>query len=67
MNTVRSIVSVFLITLLVLAAAGWNWAGSQPAPTSTGARIALGLCGLMAVGSLAVLWSTKRRSPTAGE
>lgn len=62
MNLIRSIISVFLLILLSLAVIGWIWAGKQPSPTSEGARIALGLCGLLAVGSLAVIWSAKEQS-----
>ena len=60
MNTVRSVMSVFLLVLLALSIAGWIWAGGQPSPKLEGARVALGLCGLMAVASMAVIWSAKR-------
>jgi hypothetical protein len=60
MNAVRSVISVFLLVLLGLSVAGWVWAGGQPSPQSTGARLVLALCGLMAVGSLVVLWSARQ-------
>ena len=60
MNTVRSVISVFLLILLALSVAGWIWAGGQPSPKLEGARVALGLCGLMSVGSLALIWSAKQ-------
>ena len=60
MNAVRSVISVFLLVLLGLSVAGLVWAGGQPSPQSTGARLVLALCGLMAVGSLVVLWSARQ-------
>jgi hypothetical protein len=60
MNAIRSVISVFLLVLLGLSVAGWVWAGGQPTPQSTGARLVLALCGLMAVGSLVVLWSARQ-------
>jgi hypothetical protein len=61
MNAVRSVISVFLLVLLGLSVAGWVWAGGQPSPQSTGARLVLALCGLMAVGSIELLWRAEPR------
>lgn len=60
MNLVRSIISVFLITLVVLSVAGWIWAGGQPSPKLEGARFILAVCGIASLGSLWVLWGSKR-------
>jgi hypothetical protein len=60
MNLVRSVISLFLLLPLLLSVAGWMWAGGQPSPKAEGARIALGLCGLMAFGGMTLLWTTKQ-------
>ena len=66
MNVVRSLMSVFLLILLALSVAGWNWAGGQPSPQAEGARFVLVLCGLTAVGSLWLLWTAKLPAPPEG-
>jgi len=60
MNLIRSIISLFLIALVAVSVAGWMWAGSQPSPNSVGARFVLALCGLSAIGAMAVLWTVKK-------
>jgi hypothetical protein len=60
MNLVRSVISLFLLALLLLTLAGWVWAASLPPTKLIGARIALGLCGLMAIGTLGLLWTAKQ-------
>lgn len=62
MNLIRSIISVFLVTLIWLSIAGWNWAGDLPADRMGGARFALAVCGLVSVAALALIWSF--RQPT---
>jgi hypothetical protein len=59
MNLVRSIISVFLLALLVLSIAGWIWAGGQPSPKLEGARFVLAICGISSVGAVALLWNVK--------
>jgi hypothetical protein len=59
MNLIRSIMSVFLLALLVLSVAGWIWAGGQPSPKMEGARLVLALCGLSAIGCMWLLWTAK--------
>ena len=59
MNLVRSVISLFLFALLALSIAGWDWAASLPPAKLLGARVALGLCGLMAIGTLGLLWTAK--------
>ncbi len=61
MNLIRSVMSLFLLVVLGLAVAGWIWAGKQPTTyVCTGGRIAVTLCGLVAVGALGLIWSVKR-------
>lgn len=60
MNLIRSIISVFLIALFLLAIAGWIWAGGQPHAKMLGARFVLALCGLASIGSLGLIWSEKQ-------
>ena len=59
MNLVRSIITFFLLALLVVSIAGWNWAGGQPASNAVGARIVLTLGGLAALGCIVLLWRAK--------
>lgn len=63
MNVIRSIISVFLIALLVLSVAGWIWAGDQPSQTQIGARVVLVVCGISSIGGLVLIWSIKRPQP----
>jgi len=67
MNVIRSVISVFLVILLSLSIAGWIWAGGQPSPKLEGARVVLALCGLLSVGSLALLWSAKQPELSSSE
>ncbi len=60
MNLIRTILSVFMIAIVLLVISGWSWAGGQPSPKAEGARFALALCGVMAVGCLGILWTTKQ-------
>lgn len=64
MNLVRSVISIFVVTLVVLSVAGWMWAGGQPAEKMIGARVALTLCSLASLGSLWVMWREKPASST---
>lgn len=59
MNLVRSIISVFVLALVAVSVAGWNWAGGQPSPRMEGARAVLALCGLSSVGCLLLLWRAR--------
>ena len=56
MNLVRSVISFFMLVVLVVAVAGFVWAGGLPSPKMEWARVALVSCGLMAVGSIHLLW-----------
>ena len=42
MNLVRSVMSVLMIVVVLLAIAGWIWAGGQPSPKAEGARACSG-------------------------
>jgi hypothetical protein len=64
MNLIRSLMSLFLLAVLGLSIAGWIWAGDQPAEKMIGARVALGMCGLMAAGAIGLLWSAKQTHAT---
>lgn len=59
MNLVRSIISLFVVALVVVSVAGWIWAGDQPSPAMEGARFVLAACGVLSVGSLCILWKEK--------
>jgi hypothetical protein len=61
MNAVRAVFSVFLLILLALTLMGWRWSAELPSPKQEGARVALALAGLSAVGGLGLLWSVKQR------
>jgi hypothetical protein len=60
-NLIRSLMTVFLLCVVALCVTGWIWAGGQPSPKSEGARVAVGLSGLMAAGSIVLLWKEKQR------
>lgn len=60
MNLVRSVMSVFLLALLVISVCGWFWANGQPSPTREGAKVALALC---AAGSAFTMWIIWREKP----
>jgi hypothetical protein len=59
MNTIRSAMSVFLLTVLVVAVLGWKWTAGLPSPRLEAARVMLGLCALFAAGGLGILWSAR--------
>jgi len=60
MNLVRSLISIFLLALVVLAVAGWIWAGDQTLSRMIGARAVLLICGLSSIGGLVLLWTAKQ-------
>jgi hypothetical protein len=63
-NLIRTVMTLFLLCVIALCIAGWIWAGRQPSPTLEGARIALGLSGLIVAGSIFLLW--REKDPTHG-
>lgn len=66
MNLIRSLMSLFLLLVLALTIAGWIWAGGLPEDKMNGARLALGLSGLAAMGAVVMLWK-ENVSSSAGE
>lgn len=52
--------TVFLLCVVALCVAGWAWAGRQPPSTLIGARVAIGLSGLMTAGCIVLLWKEKQ-------
>jgi hypothetical protein len=67
MNLIRSLISVFVVAVVMLVVSGLKWAASQPSPKSEGATFALAMCGLFCVGGLYLLWSTKQPDPNEHE
>ncbi len=58
MNTIRIAISLFIVVLIAVSAAGWVWNGSQPFPQAVAARIVLALSGLAGVVGLVVIWGS---------
>lgn len=63
-NLIRSVMTGFMVTVLIVCAAGWIWTADQPPEKRTGSRIALGLSGLMAAGCATLIWKEK---PSPGD
>jgi len=58
-NLIRSLMTLFLLSVIALCVAGWVWAGDQPSPKLEGARIAIALSGLMTLGAIGLIWREK--------
>jgi hypothetical protein len=57
MNIIRIAISLFIVVLLVISAAGWIWTGrNQPRPQSDASHIVLTLGALAGVAGLVALW-----------
>ena len=56
MNLVRTLITLFMVVVLALCAAGWVSAGGLPAAKMGGARFILAMCGLSSVFCLWILW-----------
>jgi hypothetical protein len=57
MNIVRTVISMFLLLLIGIAASGWLWAGRNlPAAQATGGRVVLTLCICAGIVGLVALW-----------
>ena len=53
-------ISVFILLLLVSAAAGWNWtSGHQSAGLATASHLVLALSGVAGVVGLIVIWTPR--------
>jgi membrane protein YdbS with pleckstrin-like domain len=60
MNVVRIVISVFLLVLIGISAAGWMWTGAhQPPAQSAASRFVLGLCIIAGIGGLAAVWRAR--------
>jgi len=57
MNVIRVTISVFIVLLLISAAAGWKWtAGHQSHALATASHIVLALSALAGLVGLAAIW-----------
>jgi hypothetical protein len=59
MNAIRGVMTVFMLTILVLALLGWRWSAELPSPRQQGARVALALVAVATCGGLGLIWRTK--------
>jgi hypothetical protein len=61
MNVIRSLISVFIVLLLVSVAAGWGWtADHQSGGLATASNVVLGLSAIAGIVGLIVLWKPRR-------
>ena len=57
MNTIRILISIFLVVLALAAVAGFAWATNLEKPPLIGGRIVLLIGGIACLGAVKVLWS----------
>lgn len=62
MNTIRTLMSVFLGAIIAFGLLGWRWAAALPEAKMDGARFVLALVMLSALAALGVIWSGKPRT-----
>jgi hypothetical protein len=63
MNLIRVLISVFIVVLLVSAAAGWTWTSAHQAPAlATASHVVLGLSAVAGVLGLVVIWTGGSRA-----
>jgi len=65
MNAIRSILSLFLVVVLILSVLGWRWSGGDSTPPGfnrAGARVVLVVAAVAAVGGIGVLWRVNPRN-----
>lgn len=61
MTVIRVLISLFVLLLIVVSAAGWIWAGShQPPGQATASHLVLGLGMLAGVVCLVLIWRRPR-------
>ena len=61
MNLIRTAISVFIVLLLVSAAAGWRWTtGHQSPPLAEASHVVLALSAAAGVIGLVVIWGGRR-------
>jgi hypothetical protein len=66
MNSIRVLMSVFILILITLSVAGWIWAGGQPSPQSMGSRVALTAGALAGVMGLVAIWRAPQTDSESG-
>jgi hypothetical protein len=59
MNTVRTTLTIFLLTVLSSALFGWVWVGHLPSAKMEGARVVLTLAALAVLFAITIIWSAK--------
>ena len=58
MNLIRAILSLFIVTLLISAAAGWRWTTAHQSPQlALASHVVLTLSGIAGVVGLVLIWS----------
>jgi hypothetical protein len=66
MNAIRIAISLFILVLIAVSAAGWIWTGAhQTASQSAASHIVLALDVLAGVIGLIALWRTRPNEPPA--
>lgn len=61
MNSIRIVISLFILLLIVVAAMGWHWtAGHQPPAQAVASHVVLGLAMAAGVGGVALIWRPRR-------
>lgn len=61
MHLIRSVISLFILLLLVSVVAGWRWTTShQPASQANASHLVLGASAAAGVFGLAVIWMRKQ-------
>lgn len=62
MSGIRAAISLFIVLLLVAAAAGWMWTGEhQPPDQALASRLVLGVSALAGIGGLVAIWRADRQ------
>lgn len=59
MNAIRSVMTVFLLSVATAAILGWRWAAVLPPTKLEAARIVLTGAALAAAVAIALIWSAK--------
>lgn len=71
MNTVRSVITVFILLLIGTTIAGWVWAADLPMDKSIGSRVILTISALFGIVGLVAIWlpstASRLQSPPTHE
>jgi len=62
MNKVRSVMTAFLASVVILSVYGWRWTAILPSPKLEAARTVLVLGSLISLAAIALIWKEKPRS-----